>query len=351
MKDPVEARADDEEDLYDIASWEPRTALDRLAVRTHRGVLKMGRVLVIGLGVIVLLLILGGGAGALILENPFVLGLVVLSAVPAALLALYIYVTDITTSEPLTLVAVTFLLGILFAGFAAIVNSAFGFLQAFGLIGFVLFFYLVVGPGEEAVKLLAVRLFAYRDDRFDSVIDGAVYGAVAGLGFATIENVLYITQNIETPATLLPIAASGFAGQFLEVVDAGGQITAVRSLAGPGHVIYSAFAGYYLGLAKFNRENAGPIIVKGLLIAAFIHATYNTLVGIVPALVGLIVPGVPVLVLFLGFVIVYDGLFFYILYRKLQRYRHTYKSVHSRGDAPASELDPELTEFDAEQRE
>ncbi|QLD89925.1 PrsW family intramembrane metalloprotease [Natronomonas salina] len=346
MQDPVEARADEDEDLYDVASWEPRTALDRLAVKTHRRVLKASRWLVILLGVFVLVLILAGGAGAILIEDPFVLGLIVLSIVPAGLLALYIYRSDITTKEPPQLLAATFLLAILFAGFAAVVNSIFGFLQALGLVGIVLYYYLVVGPGEEAVKLLAVRLYAYRDGRFDSVIDGAVYGAVAGLGFATIENVLYITQGLQTPSSLLAASAASYAAQFSETVEAGGQLAAVRGLAGPGHVIYSAFAGYYLGLAKFNRENAGPIVAKGLLIAAFIHATYNTLVGIVPALVALVVPGVPLLVLFFGFVVVYDSLFFYVLYRKIRRYRRTYTRVHA-GPDRAVDHDSELTEFDS----
>ena len=343
MKDPVEANSDGSRDLYDVTDWEPRTALDKLAIYVHRSVLRAGRAFLVVLGIFVLLLILGGGAGAIIIDNPFVVGLVVLSVVPAGLLALYIYATDITTSEPPTLLAATFVLSILFAGFAAIINTLFSVVQLLPLVGLILFFYLVVGPVEEAVKLLAVRLYAYRDDRFDSVIDGAVYGAVAGLGFATIENAIYITRGLELPTMLL---AQTVAERFTDALDAGGQITAVRGLAGPGHVIYSAFAGYYLGLAKFNRENAGPIIAKGLLIAAFIHATYNTLVGIVPGLASLIVPGVPILVLFFGFVVVYDGVFIYILYRKLQRYRALYENVGGE-DADASELSVERTEFDA----
>jgi RsiW-degrading membrane proteinase PrsW (M82 family) len=345
MKDPVEARADDDEDLYDVASWEPRTALDRLAVKTHRRVITAGRWLLVVLGLFILLLILASGAGAILIEDPFVLGLVLLSIVPAGLLSLYVYRADVTTKEPAFLMAVTFVLAILFAGFAAVVNSGFSLLQAVGLLGMILMYFLVVGPVEESVKLLAVWLYAYRDSRFDSVVDGAVYGAVAGLGFATIENVIYITRGLETPSMLLAQSAADVTTQFLDVVDAGGQITAVRGLAGPGHVIYSAFAGYYLGLAKFNRENAGPIVAKGLLIAAFIHATYNTLVGIVPGVVGLIVPGVPLLVLFFGFVVVYDGLFLYVLYRKLQRYRHAYVRAHE-GPNRAVEHDSELTEFD-----
>ena len=347
MKDPVEARADDSEDLYDVAEWEPRTALDNLAVALHAGAIRVARWSLYVLGFVIFLAILAGGAGAIIIDNPFVLGLVVLSVVPAGLLALYVYRIDVTTKEPPTLLAVTFVLAIFFAGFAAVVNGTLSPLQLLPLVGIPLYYYLVVGPIEEIVKLLAVRLYAYRDGRFDSVVDGAVYGAVAGLGFATIENVLYITQNLQGSGALLTAMTVDFAAQFSEAVEAGGGITAVRSLAGPGHVIYSAFAGYYLGLAKFNRENAVPIVIKGLVIAAFIHATYNVLVGLVPGLVALVVPGVPTLIVFFGFVVVYAGLFFYILYRKLQRYRRAYERAHDGAEDP-EEMAPDLAEFEAD---
>jgi RsiW-degrading membrane proteinase PrsW (M82 family) len=349
MNDSVESRSDDE-DLYDIATWESRTALDRLAIRVYHGTVRTGRRFLVALGVLILLLVLvGSGAGGLIIDDPFVLGLALFSVIPAGGLAVYIYYADITTKEPPSLLIATFVLAVLFAGFAAIINTVFGFLQLFPLIGVVLFFYLIVGPVEESVKLLAVWLYPYRDSRFDSVIDGAVYGAVAGLGFAAIENVLYISQNFQTPATVFTQIGVDFVESFTDTLEAGGQITAVRGLAGPGHVVYSAFAGYYLGLAKFNRENAGPIIAKGILIAAFIHASYNTLVGIVPGIVALLVPGVPTLVVFFGFVIVYQGVFFYILYRKLKRYETAYKRTHTGSDG-ASRFDSELAEFDAETR-
>ncbi|HZD42842.1 MAG TPA: PrsW family glutamic-type intramembrane protease, partial [Methanomicrobiales archaeon] len=66
-----------------------------------------------------------------------------------------------------------------------------------------------------------------------------------------------------------------------------------------------------------NREKAGPIIVKGLLIAAFIHATYDTLVTYLPFSA----------LTFVVFVILYDGFFGYLLYRKLARYRAKYIEV------------------------
>ncbi|XVH30447.1 PrsW family intramembrane metalloprotease [Haloferacaceae archaeon DSL9] len=331
-RDPIEAAADGSRDLYDVATWDERTSLDGLAVALYWLITRTAKAIVILTALVILLSILASiGLGAI--TDPALGILTLLSVIPALALTAYVYYSDVATSEPLTLLVVTFLLAVLTATFAAIVNSELLTLfEPFGFVGMILFYYLVVGPGEEGVKLLAVRLYAYNDARFDAVIDGAVYGAVAGLGFATIENALYIVEGIGVESL-----GAGFG-----TIDAGGEITAVRALAGPGHVIYSAFAGYYLGLAKFNPENRGPIIIKGLLIAAFIHATYNSTVGIGSALISTLV-GVPALWAFVLYVILFDGLFGFILLRKLWRYRETYHDVRSEIDAGAS---PELTEFD-----
>ncbi|QCJ47184.1 MULTISPECIES: PrsW family intramembrane metalloprotease [Haloprofundus] len=319
-RDPIERASAGSLDLYDVSTWEERSSLDGLSVAIWNLATTVFRVAI----VLVALLLLVGIGGLTMFSTPEVGVLTALSVIPALALAGYVYYSDVTSNEPLSLLVATFLLGVLTANFAALVNSVLNpYFQLLPIVGSVLFFFLVVGPVEETVKLLAVRLYAYRSDRFNAVIDGAVYGAMAGLGFATIENALYITQGVE-PAQL----------EFgLELIGVGGEITAVRALAGPGHVIYSAFAGYYLGLAKFNSENGGPIIVKGLLIAAFIHATYNTTVGVGSGLVWLfmqtVVPfSVPQLVAYLGYVILYDGFFGYLLYRKIKRYRNTYWAVH-----------------------
>jgi hypothetical protein len=97
------------------------------------------------------------------------------------------------------------------------------------------------------------------------------------LGFATIENAIYIAGQVYDP-------------MITYVLTAGGGIAPLRALAGPGHIIYSAIAGYYLGLAKFNPEDAGPIVVKGLVVAYVLHAPYKTAVtnlGAVAEFVGL----------------------------------------------------------------
>ena len=337
-RDPVERASDRSVDLYEIADWEVRSVFDRVVYFLYYAGQWALRGLVILLAVAILAVqILFGGLGALGAQPLFAV-LAAMSALPALVLAGYIYYADVTTQEPLTLLVGTFMLGVLFAGFAAILNtylrgpvqlvgSGFGLVPFFGQVAF---FFLIVGPVEESVKLLAVRLYAFRDGRFDAVIDGAVYGAMAGLGFATIENALYIVQNTEMVS-----------GTF-QAINEGGSIAAVRALAGPGHVIYSAFAGYYLGLAKFNADDAGPIVLKGLLIAAVIHAGYNSLSGIAIGVLSAVY-GVNQFVAFVGFVVVYDGVFILVLLRKLDAYRQAYRQAQQSAE-PESE--PRIPDFE-----
>ncbi|WP_424013844.1 PrsW family intramembrane metalloprotease [Halorubrum xinjiangense] len=331
-EDPIASRADDERDLYDVATWEERTSLDGLSVALHWLITRSAKALVVFVAFVGLLAILGSfGVG--LLFDPAIAILLGLSVIPALGLAAYVYVSDVTTAEPLSLLVATFLLSILTATFAAILNSVLQpYFRPFGFLGLVVFFFVVVGPIEESVKLLAVRLYAYTDARFDAVIDGAVYGAMAGLGFVVIENFVYIAQTVDMAELTVGIAALG----------AGDGIAGLRALAGPGHVVYSAFAGYYLGLAKFNPENRGPIIVKGLVLAAAIHALYNTLVGPVTGIASQLF-GLPQVVALFGFVVVFQGAFGYVLLRKIWRYRDAFLDTR---DAVGEDVEPELDEFE-----
>ncbi|WP_192927970.1 PrsW family intramembrane metalloprotease [Halococcus salsus] len=327
-RDPVQSSVDGSRDLYDIATWDVRSPLDRVAVFVYRFLSATARFILVAVALLLLYQFIQFSSLSRVF-NPVITGFTLLSVVPALALVVFVWRSDIT-SEPVSLLAATFALGVLFAGFAAVVNDVGSrILTVVPIVGPIWFYYLVVGPIEETVKWLAVRLYAFRSVRFDAVIDGAVYGAVAGLGFATIENALYITNAVG-----MPVASN--------LLGAGGGITPVRAIAGPGHVIYAAFSGYYLGLAKFNPDRAGPIVVKGLLIAVFIHGTYNTL-SFVPGIVaGLL--DVPYFLALLGFVVVYDGFFGYFLFRKLARYRAAYRTAgNDGGRVPAG---VERTEFE-----
>jgi RsiW-degrading membrane proteinase PrsW (M82 family) len=337
LRDPTEFAADEDRDLHGIATWEPRSLLDRFLAHYLSPLLRAAIVLlglVFFLGVMLLL-------GFQVLQNPNTLIFVVLfplSVIPAALITGYVWYTDITR-EPITMLIVTYLLGVVLASFPYLINTltsvamnavagqlppaiagnpVLAFLAQAGQ------FYFVVAPVEEVAKLAAVFMFVYWRTDFDFVIDGVVYGTMAGLGFATIENISYIIQTIASVDSLL--------GVFI----VGGVITTVRGFAGPGHVIWTGIAGYFLGLAKFNREYAVVLAIKGLLIASFLHGTYNTLssgIGIVFNGFGT-VGGLLGLVVTFGFIGVYHLTFFGYLFWKIRNYRKVYAEV-SPGDHEA----------------
>jgi len=303
---------------YEVSSWEPRTRTDRFAVAVYRGLVGSARWLLVALALATFTAQLGLVVYGVTVQ-PTLGVLTIASIVPALVIVGAIWRTNPTGGDRLLPVAVTFLLSVLFASFAAVANSALKSVITAVVpstpllpLTLVVFFFLVVGPVEEVVKWLAVRLHAYRSS-FDAVIDGAVYGAVAGLGFATIENALYISRAVVDAGGLA--AGSGLRTAF--------QTATARSFAGPGHVIYSALAGYYLGLAKFSDDHWGPIVVKGLLLAAGAHALYNTLVSVVDFGAFPLVDGGLGYVLF---VFAYMGAVGYLLYRKLARYNRHYRA-------------------------
>jgi RsiW-degrading membrane proteinase PrsW (M82 family) len=123
-------------------------------------------------------------------------------------------------------------------------------------------------------------------------------------------------------------------------VVGGSLITVVRSIAGPGHVIWTAIAGYYLGLAKFNDEYWLAITVKGLLVAVLLHGFYNsttTTIGAVASTLGVDLLALPVT---FGFIVVFHAVTFGYLILKLRRYRKAYASASPGEDAaPVDELE------------
>src|SRR5262245_1274026 len=123
------------------------------------------------------------------------------------------------------------------------------FIELFGSTQFshLLVLLLIVGPVEELIKLLVVYQYAYRRPEFDEPLDGVVYSATAALGFAAIENIVYLAQN--DPMLVL-----------------------LRGpLSNPGHALFSALWGLSLSKAKaapnLVRQRL-PVVANGLLRAS-----------------------------------------------------------------------------------
>ncbi len=335
----VEAsKKEDIVDLYDLDKWEPRTLLDRLCLAFSLG----SRALML-IGFLIALAVLVGVVAASFVLYPVAGFFMTVSIVPSSLVVWYVWETKPYEKVPAKLVTFTFLLGFVLVAVPLAVNTATFpyFVPLTG--GIALFFFVVVAPVEETVKWLAVRLYGYGDDSFDTAADGAVLGAVAGLGFATAENAVYMMSG-----SLLGMGV----GVGLEGVPH--KMSVVRAGAAPLHVIWSAIAGYYLALAKLNREHAAPIIFKGLLIAVFLHGAYNVSVTYLPYIADALhasypsvsstvggVEAVLTVVFLLGFYVAVG----YYPYRKINRYRK-YKIRQHRAKDLRTEMEMSQKEVD-----
>lgn len=312
-QDPVSEAYADERDLYDIATWEPRSRLDHYATRFYTAVRENPtQTALVIVGTYLLLSVLFTVLGLLL--NPSLVPATLASLLPAILLVGYFWYAFDGRSALFRPLLVTFAVAGIVTNLAIIPNNAFQGVAVIPAIGGVFYMFLVVAPVEESVKLLSVRLSAYRMPSFDTVVCGAIFGGVAGLGFAFTENVLYLSRG--TPVL-------------------------VRAVAPTMHVTTSAIAGYYLGLARFTEQNAGPAVVKGLFIAATVHAVHNTLSSV-------LVPGDLAMALLVNTLVVLVALAF--LLRKMRTYRALREEIAgAAGDAaaPASGTD-ESDRTDAE---
>ena len=98
--------------------------------------------------------------------------------------------------------------------------------------------FLIVGLLEECCKFLPVRAITWRHPAFNYQFDAVVYCVFAALGFASLENVLYV-------------------GQF-------GLTTALTRalLAVPGHFFFAVYMGVYLGEAKRAELRQRRLLVE-----------------------------------------------------------------------------------------
>lgn len=185
----------------------------------------------------------------------------VLALVPAAIWLLVFYLQDRAEPEPKQYLIGVFLLGGLLASGVGqpLINGFFRVNQWAGdnLILRLVAGIFIIGAIQEFLKYAAVRYSVFGSQEFDERVDGIIYGAAAGLGYATLLNFTYVTSN---------------GGVDLGM---GAVRIAVTALA---HASFAGVTGYFLGRAKF--ENRGPLwLPLGVLIAAVLNGIVSMVLG------------------------------------------------------------------------
>ncbi len=181
---------------------------------------------------------------------------IALALAPGIAICMFIFYKDVYNREPKLNLIVSFILGCV-AIFPAIwFEQAFGYTIDGTVTGVAIFSYAIVGFSEEASKFLGLRFYAYRQKSFDEPLDGIVYSVMVSMGFATLENVMYVMKYAEAGQGL----QVGIQRMFLSV---------------PAHASFAVVMGYFVGKAKFNPANSLLIMLTGLLLAVFFHGTYD----------------------------------------------------------------------------
>ncbi|WP_010530837.1 glutamic-type intramembrane protease PrsW [Lentibacillus jeotgali] len=167
---------------------------------------------------------------------------------PAFTLMAFFYLKDRFT-EPFSLMVKTFLFGALLVfpimfiqyGFSAENLNGSNFVQSFFISGLL----------EEFFKWFVFIYIIFHHTDFDAHYDGIVYAVSISLGFATVENILYLfTNGIEYAFSraLFPVSS---------------------------HALFGVMMGYHFGKAKIGVAHKNRHIILALLVPFLLHGSYN----------------------------------------------------------------------------
>ncbi len=183
--------------------------------------------------------------------------LLVLGIAPSAAILIYFYYRDRYEKEPGKLLAIMFALGGGAIVPAALIESLLGLNghEKSGMWNALYYAFIGAALVEESLKYLILRWCIWGNSHFNQLFDGIVYSIFVSLGFATVENLLYIFSY-------------------------GTAIGFMRALSAiPGHALYAVTMGYYLGLARFTvrKRKRRLYLLYSLLIPLILHGLYDFL--------------------------------------------------------------------------
>jgi protease PrsW len=183
-----------------------------------------------------------------------VISLLSLALAPGAAIILFIYLKDKHEREPLSLLVISFLYGGLSTVITLLISLPVNFLiltREDDLLHQFFNAFFKVALVEEFSKFIFVRFILYNNKNFNEPFDGIVYAVMVSMGFATVENIIYVFQY-------------GYATGVLRM------FTAV-----PAHAAFGILMGYFIGKSKFTHRKEFYYGMVALLTATLFHGLYD----------------------------------------------------------------------------
>lgn len=194
---------------------------------------------------------------------------------PVFILVYYIYHKDKKSPEPTGQLVKAFLWGILSVPLSLCMSIPLELIGVYpaettSILGSISTAFFGAAIPEEIAKFFMLWLLLRKNRYFDEKIDGIVYAVCVSLGFAALENIMYLFSNAES---------------YLSV----GIARAIFAV--PGHFCFGILMGYYYSLAKFYpktpKKNKALILVAPILV----HGVYDSIlfiINVTPAISGIL---------------------------------------------------------------
>lgn len=180
--------------------------------------------------------------------------LLALAIAPGLVICFFIFMRDKHNPEPLRYLLPSFFFGMLLIFPAYLIEKWTGVYLQKNVLATILSSFLSIALVEELLKFLVIRFYCFTRPTFDEPLDGIVYSVFVSMGFATLENMVYVYLHGYSVV---------FARMFTSV---------------PAHASFAAIMGFYIGKAKFDVRHQRHLLIKGLIIAILFHGSYDSFI-------------------------------------------------------------------------
>ncbi|MCU4162845.1 PrsW family glutamic-type intramembrane protease [Carboxylicivirga caseinilyticus] len=185
------------------------------------------------------------------------MNLILIASAPVLIILFYIYYRDKYEKEPFGLLIKSLIAGMIICIPIIIgeqwTSSFLHPLKTNQMTNAFLDAFFVASFWEEAFKLTAVMLLVWRNKNFNERFDGIVYAVFVSLGFALIENIMYVLNTDNGIQT-------GLARAFTAV---------------PAHAMFGVMMGYHLGLARFISKKQTYHLINAFFYPFLFHGIYD----------------------------------------------------------------------------
>ncbi len=161
------------------------------------------------------------------------------------------------------------------------------------LIWGLIYWFLIISFSEEFFKYLVVKVKVIGSHHLDEPLDIMLYSVVSALGFAAVENILYLF----TPVGQMSLEQLMSRTLFIMLI----RFVGATFL----HTLCSSIIGYSLAISICEAKRKKTIVATGIIMAVALHGLYNFFIIKLPDPIGYIIPAIIILTLaflvFIGF--------------------------------------------------